>query len=345
VHPPRSAPRYSRRTSRRPRARWRSLLLWALLAGIVVVSIGTIYQFISVTREQRRFPPPGRLVDIGGRRLHVLCLGEGAPTVIMESSGLGTSVSAAAVREAVSRQTRVCSYDRAGLGWSDAGADEISAGDFADDLLRLLERGSIRPPYLLVPASVGGLTAEMFARRNPDRIAGMVWLDAADSGVLERVTARLRSTVISIETPVCLARVGANLGLLLILNPLDLDGGTDDCARTVALTYRAEPMATLCAQARGLPRSAREFAAAPPLRSDLPMTVLTASSLRGMLPPAFQSRIEGLAPQWRAAQEALSQRSSLATWRVVEGGDHLLASSKPDAVTAAILELLAVVRK
>ena len=215
VHPPRSSPRssprYSRRTARRPRARWRSLLLWALLAGVVVVSIGTIYQFISVTREQRRFPPPGRLVDIGGRRLHLLCLGDGAPTVIMESSGLGTSVSAAAVREAVSHQTRVCSYDRAGLGWSDAGAAEISAGDFADDLLRLLDRGSIRPPYLLVPTSVGGLTAEMFARRNPDRIAGMVWLDAADSGVLERVTARLRSTVISIETPVCLARVGQTL--------------------------------------------------------------------------------------------------------------------------------------
>jgi pimeloyl-ACP methyl ester carboxylesterase len=341
VQPPRS----SRRYSRRPRSRWRRLLLWALLGSIGVVSIGTIYQFISVIREHSRFPPPGRLVDIGGRRLHVLCIGDGVPTVIMESSGLGTSVSAAAVREALSHHTRVCSYDRAGLGWSDAGADEISAGDFADDLLRLLDRGSIRPPYLLVPASVGGLTAEMFARRHADRIAGMVWLDAADSGVLERVTTRLRSTIISIETPVCLARVGASLGLLRVLNPLDLDGSSDDGARTLALTYRAEPMATLCAQVRGLPRSAREFAAAPPLPSNLPMTVLTASSLRGMLPPSLQSRVEPLAPQWRAAQEGLSQRSTRATWRVVEGGDHLLASSKPDAVTAAILELLTVVRK
>ena len=316
-----------------------------LLAGVGVVSIGTIYQFISVTLDRSRFPPPGRLVDIGGRRLHVLCIGEGTPTIIMESSGLGTSTSAAPVREALSRHTRVCSYDRAGLGWSDAGADEISAGDFADDLLRLLDRGSIRPPYLLVPASVGGLTAEMFARRHPDRIAGMVWLDAADSVALERATARLRSSVVSIETPACLARVGASLGLLRILNPLDLDRGTNDGARTVALTYRSEPMATLCAQVRGLPRSAREFAAAPPLGSDLPMTVLTASSLRGMLPPAFESRIQALAPNWRAAQEGLSQRSTRATWRVVEGGDHLLASSKPEAVTEAILELLAALRR
>ena len=319
-------------------------VLWLLAALAVVLGSGGIFQIISVGRERARFPPPGQLIDIGGRRLHVLCQGTGTPTVVFESSALGTSASAQAVRDAVSAHTRVCSYDRAGMGWSDAGADEISVGDLSDDLSRLLDGARIEPPYLLVPSSVGGLTAELFARRHPDKVSGIVWVDAGDSGALERVASRLESTVISIETPACLARVAARLGWLRILNPLNLSGDDEAGARTVALTYRVEQMAALCAQVRGLPRSVAEFAAAPPLASDLPMTVLTATSLRGMLPESLQSRIAGLGPQWRAMQEQLSKRSTRSRWEIVEG-DHLLASSAPAAVSTAILDLLAAVRK
>ena len=132
-----------------------------LLASGVLVALGltgALYQTWSVRRDARRFPPPGRLVDVGGRRLHLICVGEGEPTVIFQPSGFGGALSSEAARAEVARQTRVCSYDVMGMGWSDPGPDEISVSLLADDLRLLVERAALRSPYILVPASIGGLT-------------------------------------------------------------------------------------------------------------------------------------------------------------------------------------------
>src|SRR3990172_2880594 len=139
-----------------------------IVPGILVALAltGVLYQTLSVRRWSTRFPPPGRLVDVGGRRLHLICTGEGAPTVIFESSGFGSSLGFDAVRAEVSIQTRACAYDRMEMAWSDAGDAVISAGLLADDLERLLDRARLAPPYILVPASIGGLTVELFARRH-----------------------------------------------------------------------------------------------------------------------------------------------------------------------------------
>ena len=124
--------------------------------------------------------PPGMLVDIGGRRLHLLCIGRGDPTVLFEASGWGvSSLSAAMVRERVSSRARVCSYDRMGMGWSDPGPSVVTAGELARQLAVLQDRAGLNGPFILVGSSVGGLTIEMFGRRYPERTAGLVFLDAA----------------------------------------------------------------------------------------------------------------------------------------------------------------------
>jgi pimeloyl-ACP methyl ester carboxylesterase len=121
-------------------------LLVALLGLAVVLALGgALYQTVSVRREARRFPPPGTLVDVGGRRLHLQCAGEGSPIVIFESSGFGTSMSFEAVRADLTGRTRTCAYDRMGMGWSDAGPRDISAGVLADDLEHLIDRAGLRP--------------------------------------------------------------------------------------------------------------------------------------------------------------------------------------------------------
>jgi pimeloyl-ACP methyl ester carboxylesterase len=330
--------------------RARCVVVVALIVGVALAVAGALYQTLSVRRESVRFPPPGRLVDVGGRRLHLICLGEGEPAVIFEPSGFGGALSAEAARVEVAARTRVCSYDRMGMGWSDPGPSVISAGVLADDLQRLLDRAELRPPYILVPASISGLTVELFARRHPDQIAGLVFVDAASSDTFERFVAS-RFSAMNVKTRMeieaaCLTQVAARLGLLRLIDPFGLRRERSDAAaRTMARLYRAEPMGTVCAVVRGISRSAQELRDAPPLRNDVPLVVLIHDQPVGLLPPGLGFETAAIEPEWRGLQQALARRSTRGTWRIVPNSGHLIAGSQPHAVATTILEMLAQIRR
>jgi len=124
------------------------------------------------------FIKPARLLDIGnGRKMNIYCLGHGSPVVIFEA-GLGDQIRAwATVQPAIAETTRACSYDRAGLGFSNASGRSGTAANAVDDLHRLLAAASIKPPYVLVGHSLGGLYMQLFADRYRSEVAGMVLVD------------------------------------------------------------------------------------------------------------------------------------------------------------------------
>lgn len=123
-------------------------------------------------------PAPGMLVDIGGRRLHLSCTGNGPGTVIVENGGGAFSFDWALVQPEVAKFTRICTYDRAGYAWSDPGPAPDMVGQIVDDLHLLLRTARLRPPYVLVGASIGGFYARAFQRRYPDEVSGMVMVDS-----------------------------------------------------------------------------------------------------------------------------------------------------------------------
>jgi pimeloyl-ACP methyl ester carboxylesterase len=122
---------------------------------------------------------PGRLVDVGGFRLHLHCAGSGAPAVVMDAALAGSSISGSLIQPDVARLTRACSYDRAGFGWSDAGPMPRTAGRVADELRVLLDRGGVAPPFVLVGHSFGGLVMRIFAARYRGEVSGLVLVDPA----------------------------------------------------------------------------------------------------------------------------------------------------------------------
>jgi len=147
-----------------------------MVVGVLVILIGSgfLFQFIATARERRAFPPVGRLVDAGGYRLHVHCLGTGSPTVVFES-GFGMSLNAwALVQPAVARFTRACSYDRPGYGWSDRPPDPRTGTRVAKDLHRALTNAAIPGPYVLVGHSMGGGQVRLFASQYPKDVVGLV---------------------------------------------------------------------------------------------------------------------------------------------------------------------------
>jgi pimeloyl-ACP methyl ester carboxylesterase len=130
---------------------------------------------------------PGRLVDVGGFRLHLHISssgsgsgsGSGSPAVVMDAALAGSSISWSLIQPEVSRLTRACSYDRAGFGWSDAGPMPRTAGRIADELRVLLDRGGVSPPFVLVGHSFGGLVMRIFAARYRNDVSGLVLVDPA----------------------------------------------------------------------------------------------------------------------------------------------------------------------
>jgi pimeloyl-ACP methyl ester carboxylesterase len=162
VSKPKSSPRWRR---------LRRLFLGVSVVVFVLLCVGALYQWLSVRSEAGRYPAPGMYVDVGGRRLHILCIGnrqEGEPAVVIESSGFGSSVSNRKAREEIAAHAQVCSYDRAGTGWSDSGPPVITTGVLVTDLEHLLAGAAVPPPYVIVASSIGGLTAELYTRRHPD---------------------------------------------------------------------------------------------------------------------------------------------------------------------------------
>jgi pimeloyl-ACP methyl ester carboxylesterase len=308
---------------------------------LLTLAGSTLYQSISVRRERARFPPPGQLVDIGGRRLHLLCIGQGQPTVIFESSSFGGAGSFARAREEVSAHARVCSYDRAGMGWSDPGPAVLDAGTLTSDLERLLDRARVPPPYILVPSSIGGLTAELFARRHPEQVAGLVFVDAAERAGLERAMAGAGATGLAAATvAACLTKSAARLGILRAADPFGFRHEPHGGAGIAAL-YRVEPMATLCGLVRGARTSLHQLREAPPLRADVPLIVLIAESSNALLPARFPSSWTPLLAERQAVQQRFASRVADGTWRIVPGSDHLIASSQPHAVATAVVDILA----
>jgi pimeloyl-ACP methyl ester carboxylesterase len=122
-------------------------------------------------------PPPGRMVDVGGRRLHVCVAGEGSPVVVLEAGIAASSLSWALVCKKVAEFTTVVTYDRAGFGWSEPAPHGATALDFARDLALVLDKAEIRGPLLLVGHSFGGLIARVFEQTYPGRVAGLVLVD------------------------------------------------------------------------------------------------------------------------------------------------------------------------
>lgn len=123
--------------------------------------------------------PPGRLIDVGGHRLHLHCAGTGSPSVIFDAALGASSLSWSLVQPEIARITRACSYDRAGFGWSDAGPLPRTAGRIADELRELLRRAEVPPPYVFVGHSFGGLVMRILAARHPRDVAGLVLVDPA----------------------------------------------------------------------------------------------------------------------------------------------------------------------
>ncbi len=324
---------------------WRTLVRLSAATIAALALTGFAYEKYAARRDARVFPPPGRLIDVGGRRLHLLCIGSGRPTIFVEPGAFMNSASMSSVRREIAKSAQVCSYDRIGAGWSEPAPGTVSVGSLADDVVRLQDAAGLQPPFVIVASSMGGLVAEMVARRHPDRVAGLVMLDAATSDAIAAFDQRLQA--VNVTLACVAANVSGSIGIVRFLDPFGFRSSRHEAApRSAALMYRAQPWRTICSLAGNMRSSIDEFARVPALRSDLPLLVLSAERSANLLPPLLASRVdaESLSPLRREVHRTFARRSTRGAWRMVPGSDHVIANSQPQAVVSAVLEMLAQLR-
>src|SRR5262245_51775862 len=148
------------------------------LVAVSLLSLGLAYQLIGALRDVRNFPPPGKMIEANGLRLHMNASGRRSPVVVLESGIAASSLSWIGIQASLSRETRVCSYDRAGFGWSKASAEPRTPHILAGELHAMLTSAGFEPPFVLVGHSFGGLIVRAFAEQHPGETAGIVLVDA-----------------------------------------------------------------------------------------------------------------------------------------------------------------------
>jgi pimeloyl-ACP methyl ester carboxylesterase len=202
-----------------------------IVAAVVLVigAAGVVYQLVGLRVDARRYPPPGTLIDVGGRRLHIVCSGNGRPLVLFESGIAASSLSWARVLRDVAEFTGGCAYDRAGLGWSEPSRIALTAPVMLDELRAVLAHAAGLPrrsgeaalagSAVLVGHSFGALLVCAYASCHPEQTAGIVLLDPPSEW--QEITAqqrwRLRGGIQLSRLGGLLARLGVVRACLTLL--------------------------------------------------------------------------------------------------------------------------------
>ena len=175
---------HARRALRSPARAW---LLYPLFTVLALSGAGGLYEVARENVDRSAFPMPGRLVDVGGHRLHLNCTGSGSPTVVLLPGAGENSLAWRWIAPEIARDSRVCVYDRAGRGWSEGATSQQDGVALAADLHNLLDRAHETGPYLLAGHSFGGLYVLNFAACYLDQVAGVVLLDSTHPDMFTRL--------------------------------------------------------------------------------------------------------------------------------------------------------------
>lgn len=306
--------------------------------GLVAVAlmVSVIVRQLAVHRAERDFPPPGRLVEIDGRRSHIQCTGSGSPTILLES-GLDDRGSWAwePMLDELSRVSRVCAYDRSGFLWSEPRDGPRDAERIARELHALLDAASESPPYVLVGHSNAGLLMRVYDDLYPDEVAGFVFVDASHPEQDRRLPAELRRMIERRKSE------PDHRWFFKLAAPYRIFAPERATART-AYWWRSFPDGVLN-EARAIDVMSEQAGRTGSL-GDRPVVVLTAEIPMEM-PHVSEEGNAAMRRVWLDLQSELADLSTNSDHRVVEGAGHYIHRDRPEAVFAAIRDVVTSVRE
>jgi len=320
-----------------------SLVLWLAVSLAVGLPAGTWAAGTIAKRNLiNNYPPPGQLVDIGGYKLHLACLGEGSPTVVLVAGLDDFSIVWSKVQPELAQTGRVCAYDRAGLGWSEGSPDPRTSQNMVRELHSLLVNAGEAGPYILVGHSFGGALVRLYAHDYPDEVAGIVFVDSVPDELFVRVPAWQKA----IEQKLGLFRTLAplsSMGLLALAPQSIPNRGFPEQALG---QYRAISAATAyyqtgLAENRAFATNVAEVAAARVANfGTLPVVVLSRGYWDPM--PGLSAEENAYAQSaWQVMQSELAALSTNSRQVIAEQSEHSIQLQQPDLVIEAVRHVTA----
>jgi len=316
-----------------PPGSWFRRLVRILLVFVAVLAFaGFLYENVSEARDRRFNPTAGRRFDVGDFKMHIDCTGQGSPTVVLES-GLGdTYVSWRKVQPEIAKFTRVCSYDRAGLGFSDPSTRPRTSQVIAEELHALLGAAGIAPPYVLVGHSMGGFDVRLFASLYRNHVAGIVLVDSSHPDQENRFPLELKNMEGSWLRESEFLEYTMPFGIPRLLNLCE----NDPVVRAAECNFHSarENVAELKAFAE----SGAQAAATGAL-GDLPLAVVSRDPDKPSadLPPDLAKPTN---EAWEKMQEELAHLSSRGTQAIAKNSGHYLQIDRPDVVVDAVRKVV-----
>ena len=272
--------------------------------------------------------PPGRLVDVdAGRRLHVLCKGEGPGPVVIIEAGLSQFVASSTyglLQDAVAPFARVCLYDRAGMGWSDPAPAGWTIEGMTRDLQVLKAAIGAEGRAILVGHSFGGFLARVYAKAHPDEVAGIVLVDATSDANLAEMDAAVAAIVPQLDQAISSSRPGVPV--------VGMPAGT---APEVSMAFTPEVLKGVKAEFEAWTRLS-EAGRRPGSLGDTPLIVIRRG--KASTPPTQQDL------DHRAGQEALAKLSTDSVLIVAENSSHTIPLDEPQVVADAVRRMVEAVR-
>ena len=309
----------------------RVFVIGGLFVVILAIS-GILYENIAEARDRRFNANPGKRFDVGGFKMNIDCTGKGIPTVILES-GLGdTFLSWRKVQPQIAQFVQVCSYDRAGLGYSDPSPLSRTSRVIAEELHALLQAAGIPPPYILVGHSLGGYNVRLFQSLYPKEVAGMVLVDASHPDQENRFPPELKTMEGTWQREAAFLAYTTPFGITRVL------GFCEDDPRERAAECNFHSSREALAELRAFPKSAHEAAAAGTL-GDLPLIVLSHDPDK----PSSELSPEVAKPTneaWEKMQEELAHLSTRGTQTIAKNSAHYIQNDRPDLVIDAVRKVV-----
>jgi pimeloyl-ACP methyl ester carboxylesterase len=318
-----------------------------IVLGVVVLvglllAVGAGYQGFASAADQRDYPPPGALVDVGGHRLHIVCMGEGSPTVILDALGDGTSAQWGWVQPIVAESTRVCAYERAGRGWSEVGPAPRDGRTIAQELHTLLANAQIEGPKVLVGHSFGALIGRIYADLYPEDVAGLVLVDPGlpalrSDRMPAAALAQAAADIELMNAAPWMARLGV---FRLVASEPTLPEPQRSYAQAFYSSNRMWD--ALLAEARALPLTDAQVAETGSL-GDRPLLIIAAT--KGWVDP--NAPTDESRHIYNSMQQELLSLSTNSAYREVEGASHaslVMDQTHAEQVAAGIVEVVEAVR-
>jgi len=328
----------------------RSISIWGwfqrVFVGLVVLALFLIaFTWLSGNSAKSKLskenPPPGQLVDVGGYRLHINCMGQGSPTVIMEAGNNDFSVVWSLVQPELAKTARVCVYDRAGFGWSDPSPSSRTLETMTKELRALLVNAKVDGPYLMVGHSFGGIIVREYARQYPDGIVGIVLVDSAHQKQVEWAPVLQKVAVQAVNQFHTLSMM-QSFGLLALSPDQIPDRGLQGkalqqyrsiLATTNYFTAAANETETIFADWGNFPSDDKGSL------GEMPLIVLS-RGLPEPLPGISDMENQQYEEAWKEMQKELVALSSNSEQIIAEKSGHYVQIQQPDLVIDAIMHIL-----